>query len=710
MAQPDSQGLESEDLDPSETDDDSASLDRSGAAAENSLQSDVEALLDSVDFGESGDLEEDETEEEGQIGANETAATPNSDSDDLLMRAGSILNGGETEIPVVEPHQDQGGAELAASEEESGGLMSMPDPQSLVFEDADEEGAEETSKELAENPAAAVNLDTLDDSASVDSDETDGDVLPSSPAPVALEEEEIISELATPEREESESSSIESETGQTPPAELVWDEGESEPQDAPVTKTKAPAESPEPAKEDSPQAVEETEEAEGAAADEDTDTFEVDDGDSFLLDDDDAGLFDDSAEEEIIPISEIVAEANDSAGESVEKSDKPSASPKEEAGKWSAFTKSVQTLPFAASIALFGLGLLVVSLKSEIVEWLSHGDVDGTALSHKVAAISEEVFETFSPNAPYRMAWLETRVKRISDSEIRVDAQIGAELLADLYLPVDESALYQKLPFGAEELTSAARRMQDIGRDDIQPPRKAWTQLYKLSAAKGESFPFLVSCRFLKGETDSEWTLSGLRVKESEGGFAWSQGRPKSHFGDQALDLSSMDFASHFRAYENAGMAFLNRAAAAEKAHLAMVDEKAQEREEKRRELIMALSQGSYFKGMAIVGEKGDAAKEVSLIITETRANGGLVKGVLKLEGDGMPSKHFTGFVDVVDSDQGVQGRLDLTTIAFAGQVAQGDSSPFFNPGTAAGLRLQTDGIRMWGSTRDLSLRLTRNL
>jgi len=113
---------------------------------------------------------------------------------------------------------------------------------------------------------------------------------------------------------------------------------------------------------------------------------------------------------------------------------------------------------------------------------------------------------------------------------------------------------------------------------------------------------------------------------------------------------------------------------------------------------------------MVIAGDEGADAREVSLIITETRNDGEVVKGVLRLEKEESSTKHFTGFVDVVESDQGIQGRLDLTTIAFAGQSSLDEIPAFFNPGTVSRITLQTDGYRMEGDADEVSLRLIRSL
>jgi hypothetical protein len=199
-------------------------------------------------------------------------------------------------------------------------------------------------------------------------------------------------------------------------------------------------------------------------------------------------------------------------------------------------------------------------------------------------------------------------------------------------------------------------------------------------------------------------------MRQSEHGFAWSQGHPKAFFGESAMDISSNRFVISFRAYEKTGLHFLNKVTIAVKEYLAMLDEAEEQAKEERQNLKMSVSQGSYFKGMVIAGDEGADASEVSLIITETRNDGEVIQGVLRLENEESSIKHFTGFFDVAENKQGAQGRLDLTTIAFSGQKSLGEIPTFFNPGTVSRITLQTDGYRMEGDADELSLRLFRSL
>lgn len=709
MAQSESQPPEFEEDDASELKNDAASLEGSGQEEVESLQDDIDSILNSMG---DGDTEWDSVDEQsfGAEGEDSEATESSksavqSESDDLLLRAGSILNGGETEIPDLETDEDMGSADAEGEDSES--PISMPDPQTLMDSETAGEGEgavtdPEDDADLAAmpDPLSMMSEREASPESSKSEERASGEdplegTPPPPPAPVALEEDEIKRELAVAEEEIAEDLDVE---------EATEDSAVSKDEGARPIESDAKTEQPE-----NGEAADQNSDAETA---DETDLFEVDDGESFLMDDD--GDDDDLGIQIEPDVSEIEpAKGASSSGESVTDKLLASVGSEESASSPSKIRRLARSLgswPVAASIALLGAAITLASFKNEMVEWLLNGDVKGSSISHNVATIAEDVIEKLGPESPFRMAWIESDVKRVSDSEIRIYARVGVELKDDLYQPVEESVVYAKLPFEPERIAETAKMLEEIGRKDIEYPQKGWSRLYKKSASKGEVVPFNLSYRLLSSESSSDWTLSGLRIKEGDDGFAWSKGKPKSHFGKKAYDVTSREFASLFRAYERAGMAYLNRAVAAKDAHLASVDENARKLAQERQDLLMALSQGSYFKGMVIVGADGVEAREVSMVITETRNNGHLIKGVLKLEDNGMPGKHFTGFFDLVENQNEVRGHLDLTTIAFADQPVDRKISSFFSPGTVSKIKLQTDGFQMEGDAQDISLRLTRSL
>ena len=702
MVPPESERPENEESNSSNLESDAASDVGSSADGSGSFQGEVDEMLNSIEIDHS-----DADEGLDEAGGDQNAASKEpqiSAADDLLMKAGSILNGGNTELPEIELESE------TESDADEDSLMSMPDPQSLMTEtDEDAEPQPKTDEsdegELLAMPdpqsliqEASANADEVYKKGPANIAERAGDLPPPPPAPVALEEEEIETELSLAkdgslnveeeiEKDQEKENPNEREEPQAERIEL--NETEEAPEEVPISVSVV---------EEEVQTVDAA--SDGSAEEKGEEDFMLEEEDSFLMEDEDdndllVSIQDDSENEILGNLSGI---SSDELGEI------------QASSKNSPLKTAIQSLPFAAALAIIGIGLTVFSFKSEIFEWAGHGDTQGSSLTRRISGATNELFDHLGPDSPYEMAWMESEIRRVSDSELLVEIQIGAELKVDLYQAVDDAVLYSKLPFDLDQLTEASHSMESIGRDDLPLPSKRWKRLYRHSASKGALFPFSVSYRLLKVSPDSDWEISGIRMREGEHGFAWSRGRPKEFFGENAMDISSNRFVVSFRAYEKAGLEFLKKVAVAEKEYLAMLDEAEERAKEERRDLIMSLSQGSYFKGMVIAGDEGADAREVSLIITETRNDGEVVKGVLRLEKEESSTKHFTGFVDVVESDQGIQGRLDLTTIAFAGQSSLDEIPAFFNPGTVSRITLQTDGYRMEGDADEVSLRLIRSL
>ena len=692
MVPPESERPEKEESNSSNLESEAASDVGSSAVGSGSFQGEVDEMLNSIEVADS-DAEEIEPakglEKDGKDQNADSEEPQISAADDLLMKAGSILNGGYTELPEIELDSE------TESDADQDVLMSMPDPQSLMSEpngDAESKPRTDVSDEceLLAMPdprslmqEASEKVDEAETKGRANIAQRAGDLPPPTPAPVALEDEEIERELSggngsAPEIEEEEEQEDPSESEEFPTEKIEINKKEEMPEEVqPV----------DPARDDP---VEEKGEEDSL----------LDEDDSFLMDDEEdndllVSIQDDSENEILGNLSGI---SSDEPGECQSYSQ-------------NGFLKTViRSLPFAAALAVLGIGLTAFSFKNEFFEWAVHGDTKGSSLSRSIGRATNELFDQLGPDSPYEMAWMENEIKRVSDRELLVEVQIGAQLKVDLYQAVDDAVLYAKLPFDLDELTEAAKNMKLIGRDDFSIPPKRWKGLYRHSASKGALFPFSVSYRVLKSSTDSNWEISGMRMRQGEHGFAWSQGHPKAFFGESAMDISSNRFVISFRAYEKTGLDFLNKVTIAEKEYLAMLDEAEEQAKEERQDLKMSLSQGSYFKGMVIADDEGADVSEVSLIITETRNDGEVIKGVLRLEKEESSTKHFTGFFDVVENEQGVHGRLDLTTIAFSGQTSLDEVPTFFNPGTVSRITLQTDGYRMEGDADELSLRLIRSL
>ena len=703
MIPPESERPEKEESNSSNLESEAASDVGSSAVGSGSFQCEVDEMLNSIEIDDS-DAEEIEPakglEKDGKDQNADSEEPQISSADDLLMKAGSILNGGYTELPEIELDSE------TQSDADQDVLMAMPDPQSLMSEpDGDVESKPRTDVsdecELLAMPdprslmqEASEKVDEAETKGRANIGERAGDLPPPTPAPVALEDEEIERELSggnggALELEEEEEQEDPSESEEFPAEKIELNKKEETPEEALITAS----------------VVEEKVQPVDPARD---DPVEEKGEEDSLLDEDDSFLMDDEEDNDLLVSIQDDSENEILGNLSGISSDEPGEC---QSSSQNGFLKTViRSLPFAAALAVLGIGLTAFSFKNEFFEWAVHGDTKGSSLSRSIGRATNELFDQLGPDSPYEMAWMENEIKRVSDRELLVEVQIGAQLKVDLYQAVDDAVLYSKLPFDLDELTEAAKNMKLIGRDDISIPPKRWNGLYRHSASKGALFPFSVSYRLLKSSTDSNWDISGMRMRQGEHGFAWSRGRPKAFFGERAMDISSNRFVISFRAYEKTGLDFLNKVTIAEKEYLAMLDEAEEQAKEERQDLKMLLSQGSYFKGMVIADDEGADASEVSLIITETRNDGEVIKGVLRLEKEESSSKHFTGFYDVVENEQGIQGRLDLTTIAFSGQTSLDEVPTFFNPVTVSRITLETDGYRMEGDADELSLRLIRSL
>jgi len=436
--------------------------------------------------------------------------------------------------------------------------------------------------------------------------------------------------------------------------------------------------------------------------------------DSDQGDDDDDLLFDDDAGDDLFLDSgdgfSISDDDDDLLTGAAQSSAAESNRSQNETGGFAKVSRYV-TWTVAAGLAFVGLSILAASFKGPILDFLAHGDIQETRIHRVVAKMTEKVFNSVESGQPYDLAWVESDIKRVSDSEYRVIAKIGARLKEDLFRPLDENYAYTLLPFSKSHLEQATSFVGE--KSDLPPelkfPRPGWTRLYKRQGAKGEVFEIDAQYRITANdEKKGSWELSSLRVNGDGGGLNWTSILPKAAFEEGAVDVDAMEFAYYLRAYEKAGMAYLEKAKAYERVWMASRSEKAERLQRLRQDLIMSLSQGSYFRGVAILGEASEETREVSLVVTETRADGELVKGLFKLEGKDAPSKHFTGVLDIVEDEEAVQGHLELTTIAFAGQPHDTPELAFFKPGTVSRIRMNTDGRMLEGDSDAISLRLMR--
>ena len=242
-------------------------------------------------------------------------------------------------------------------------------------------------------------------------------------------------------------------------------------------------------------------------------------------------------------------------------------------------------------------------------------------------------------------------------------------------------------------------------------PDRPWLQLYKLSTPRDQIMVLRVIYRITRDDVNADWKMAGVKITGFNADLEWPQGEPKRVFGDYAYDVESPEFAKMLKGYKEKSDAFvanveiLRNSASAEAVMLA------KKNAARREQVLLSLSQGSFFRGLAMMGDDAAQTEDVTMVITEVREQGGLVKGVFHVDRNAETTKHFIGSLDFVESSEGRPlGVLNVTTIAFDGKTLEDASSSFFNPGTISRIRLKTDGFRVEGDIPDLSLRLTRNM
>ena len=713
MAQTDSQRSDSEDPESSnipsdlpESQIDGWAVEKGPLSEDESFQSSVGDMLDSIDSDSS----------EGEIsgGGNGDAMGAESEeptidpSDELLIRAGSILNGGETDIP--EPEEE---AELV--DEDADGLIDFPDPQSLLAEvdnqdqelkEEDHGIAESSEVEPLDSEEGLVSVPDLQSLMKEASDDvqihSDRDPGPEFEGP-AIEFEDKEKERSLKEEfQGDEDSKEEAEEPAERNAEPFTSElADDDLEEIVVAEMAESDEKAEPKQEATvePEArdLEESSQGNDPAADAEDDLLSGDDaGDDLFLDSEDGFSISDD--------DDIGRVAVGFGGGPVDTS-------RAEPERLSQVRKYI-TWPAAASLVLIGLSILGASFKDTILDLLAHGNVRETRIHLVVAKMTDEVFNSVKPGRPYDLAWIESEIQRVSDSEYRVAAKIGVTLEEDLYSPLEDSYFYSLLPFSKAELEEATAFADDSSQlpADLQSPSPRWVGLYRKDGKKGEVFDFDAHYRITaKGDQKGGWELSNLRINGSDDGLAWASMLPKSEFEEGSIEVDAMEFEYYLKAFEKAGLVYLEKARAFEKNWIASRSEKAERLQKLRQEITMSLSQGSYFKGVAILGETSEETRDISLIVTETRGEGELIKGLLKLEGEKVASpKHFTGFLDIIEKEEDLQGRLELTTVAFPGQPHDTAELAFFKPGTVSRIQMNTDGRSLEGDSESISLRLMR--
>ncbi|MBD5778692.1 hypothetical protein IEN85_04260 [Pelagicoccus sp. NFK12] len=624
---------------------------------------------------EVGDDEEEAHAAEEQSADDEKPVKAAPSAEELLMRAGNLLNGDSKK-----PAEDASDLLDAIEEEDDEEVVALPSPDQVIADAMAEEAAKSELSDGADDEDEEVvalpdpeSLMTADGEAVAvidDDDEEDvpapgnvadrgGDLPPPPPAPVEILDEE-------------------------PPDEDLQ---------APV-----------------PEEVLEAEpEADDSADDE---VIEDPFANEISLDDFTEGFaeLDIDEEGEGLDSEDAISGEETTEGEPAEKE---VAATVLEMPKPSLLWRLTHSMAVAAGLVLVGLASVLAIWKQQIVEYYEGRDIDGSALLQEIQEIGTHALSKFDEKGLYRMQWVDSEVRRLSENEIRLHAVVGARLRENLYRPVLESRLEQEKGYDESVLLETLGYARDRYPEEIGNfPERPWDRLYEISAKKEEVLPLRVTYGLSRASKEADWELSRIKVSGYKGDLEWPEGEPKHAFGENAYDIHSLEFAKVYEDYAAAAQNYVARIDRLKSREEESVLALKRENERQRDRVKMALAEGALFNGLAIVGEDAASSRDVQLVITEVREDGSFVKGVVKLTGEKQVlSKHFVGSLEFEKSMSGrEQGYLSLKTVAIDAPTSETAATPFFDSHNVSRMRLRADGFRLEGDSRDLSFRLTRNL
>ncbi|MDQ8185926.1 hypothetical protein [Pelagicoccus sp. SDUM812002] len=605
-----------------------------------------------------GLVEVDEEEDEAQESVAESSAAPAVPSaEELLMQAGSLLNG-DSQKPA-----EGASALLDVIDDDDDEIVSMPSPDAMMAEATDDDDDEVVSLPdpssliTADGEAIAVIEDEEEDiPAPGNVADRAGDLPPPPPAPIEiLDEEPPDEDLQAATEEESED-----RLGET----ALQDPFENE------------------------ISLDDFDDSLSELGGEDGESSEEEAGDELIGEETGEG-------EQVAAKKEVV--------EKVVEMPKPSL-------LW----RVTHSMAVAAGLVLVGLAGVLAVWKQQIIEYYDGRDIDGSALLLEIEKIGIHALRDFDEEGLYQMQWVDSEVRRVSENEIRLHAVVGARLRENLYRPVLESRLQGDKGYDEGSLLESLRYARDHFPEEIgNYPDRPWDRLYEISARKEEVLPLRVTYALKREDEELEWDLARIRVSGYKGDLEWPEGEPRYAFGENAYDIHSPEFAKVYDAHSSEAqnyVARIDRMRAREEDELFALR---RENERQRERVKMALAEGSFFDGLAIMGEDAADSRDVQLVITEVRNEGGFVKGVLKLSGmEQKTSKHFVGSLEFEKSMSGrEQGYLSLRTVSIDSPgSAETAESEFFDARSVSRMRLRADGFRLEGDSRDLSFRLTRNL
>ena len=173
----------------------------------------------------------------------------------------------------------------------------------------------------------------------------------------------------------------------------------------------------------------------------------------FSDDDDDLLLYDDAGDDLFLDSDDGVSISDnddDLVGSPSQSTESGTANSRSRSNGLSRIRQYI-TWPVAAGLILVGLSVLGSSFKGPILDLLTHGDIEETRIHRVVAKMTDKVFSSVNNGQPYDLAWIESNIERVSESEYRVNAKIGVRLKEDLFLPLDDHYVFTMAPFSYSE-------------------------------------------------------------------------------------------------------------------------------------------------------------------------------------------------------------------------------------------------------------------
>jgi len=372
---------------------------------------------------------------------------------------------------------------------------------------------------------------------------------------------------------------------------------------------------------------------------------------------------------------------------------------------------SLLAILWACAALLGGAAALAAVLLLEAGQASAKRHSDRDAAIGQTKLLVKETLGLVADDGLYKISFLDTKAKKKSLNEIELRMRVKVQLNRNLYAPLAPREEQAMLAVDADALVSARALAEEAFPEEAPPlPQKPWKRLLRPSATRGETLALRASGTLVRDSEESRWELGGIRLEGEGENLVWPEGKPREAYGPRAYAIDSDAFLGLLAEYNDEASNYLDTVKLLESREKTAYAQSRRAQERSRQALQNALSKGSLYRGMAIVGEDASAAMEVDLLITDVLAEGGLVKGAFKSRGSRAFERHFTAKIDYVEGEdeETLTGRLRLVAARFPTDGDFAGAPDLFNPNAPVRIELRADGKVLEGDTRDLSLRLLR--